>query len=134
MGEIVTNKVPIVAVPAVRIILLKSSRCAVLFDRNVNAVPQFFMDEHVFASRHFNIMATAAVHRLCIIVRGLFDIGVAVFAADTCVGTLTEKSFVHIKQAIGIFLIHAGKTSEAVAHQTVICVRRSILRCPSKAA
>ena len=134
MGEIVTNKVPIVAVPAVRIILLKSSRCAVLFDRNVNAVPQFFMGEHVFASRHLNIMATAAIHLFRIIVWNLFDISVAIFTADTCVGTLTEEFFVHIKQAIGAFLIHAGKTSEAVTHQTVFCVGNGILHCLSKVA
>jgi hypothetical protein len=134
MGEIVADKVLIVAVPAVGIILLKSSRCAVLFDRSVNTVPQFFMGEHGFAGRLLNIMATAAVHRFCTVVRDLFDIGVAVFAADACVGTLAEESFVHIKQAIGAFPVHAGKTSKAVAYQAVLSVRSSIFHCPGKAA
>ena len=92
------------------------------------------MDEHVFASRHLDIMATAAVHRFYITVRNLFDIGVAVLAVDTCVRAPAEELFIHIKQAIIAFLVHAGKTPEAVAHQTFLCVRSGIFRRPSKAA
>ncbi|MFA6425252.1 MAG: hypothetical protein WCW64_03610 [Phycisphaerae bacterium] len=77
-------------------------------------------------------MATAAVHRFYIIMWNLFDIGVAVFATDTCVGTFTEKFRIHIKQAIGAILIHTGKTSEAMTQQTVLCVRNGTLYCLNK--
>ena len=88
MSEIEADKAPVMAISAVRIISLKRPRRAIRIDGNVNAVPKFFMGEHVFAGRHFNIMAVMTIHRFCGTVRNLFDIAVAVLAVKTGVWSL----------------------------------------------
>jgi hypothetical protein len=72
-------------------------------------------------SRWFFYMATTqAIHWFSIVVRNLLDIGVTTFAANARVGALAEELFVHIEETIVSIFVHAGKTSEAVAHETVL--------------
>jgi hypothetical protein len=114
----------VVAVLAVGEIVRKTSRCAILSNQCVNAVFErlmyFCMGKNDFACRFINVATTQAIHWFCVVVWNLLDIGVTTFAANARVGTLTEKCFIHIKQAVVALLIHAGKTSEAVAHETIL--------------
>ena len=75
-----------------------------------------------FARWFFYMAATKAIHRFGAIVRNLVYVGMAALAANPCVGALAEKLFIHIKQAVVALLVHAGKTSEAMTHETVLCV------------
>jgi hypothetical protein len=116
----------IVAVLAAGEIFWKTSRRAVVRSRCMSAIFESLMylcvRENDFTRRLFNVAATQAIHRLSIIVGNFLYISVAAFTADTCMWASTEERFVHIKQAIVALLVHAGKASEAVTHETVFCV------------
>ena len=75
-----------------------------------------------FACWFFYMAATKAIHRFGAIVRNLVYVGMAALAANPCVGALAEKLFIHIEKAVVALLVHAGKTSEAMTHETVLCV------------
>jgi hypothetical protein len=81
-----------------------------------------------------NVATAQAIHGFGITVRNLVDVSVAPPATDARVGAAIEEGFIHVEEPIGTFLINAGKTPEAVAHETVVCVHgvQSLRRCNSE--
>jgi hypothetical protein len=85
----------------------------------LQSVTYFFMRKDDFASRLLDVAAPQAINRFSIVVWNLLYIGVAAFTTDTSMGPPVKKRLIHVKQSVVTVLVHAGKTSETMAHKTV---------------
>jgi hypothetical protein len=82
------------------------------------------MGENDLSGGFLNVTTSQAVYRFGVVVGDLVDVRVAAPATDASMRTPIEKSFIHVEEPVGAFLVDAGQTSEAMAHQAILGVQR----------
>ncbi len=80
------------------------------------------MGEDDFPRGLLNVTTAQAIDGLGIAMRDLVDIRMTAPATDAGMRAAIEEGLIHVKEPVRAFLVHAGQTPEAVAHQTVFCI------------